>query len=36
MDEVTLDGLKELMHVAINELVPNMVEDQMGASAPIE
>jgi len=34
MGEVILDGLKELMHVARNELVPYMVE--MGASASIE
>ncbi len=36
MDEVILDDLKKLMHVATNELVPNMVEDRMGASASIE
>jgi hypothetical protein len=36
IDKIILDGLKKLMHVTTNELVPNMVENQMGASASIE
>lgn len=36
MDEVISNALEELMHVVTNEPSPNMLEDQVGASAPME
>ncbi len=36
MDEVISNALEKLMHVVTNEPSPNMVEDQVGVSAPME